>query len=322
MKQATPSLTALATALMRALHTRADPKPIIFDPWGDSLVPEEARNAIESIALAKMPALEGATAGAVRASPMDAFLRASPAYTNVITRARFSEDALLASVSGGVRQYVLLGAGFDSFALRVPVEAQHLDIFEVDHPATQSLKKMRLAECGLSVSPRVHFVAADLAVERLEEVLLNAGFGREIPAFFSWLGVTMYLTQAANLAALSAIADCASPGSELIFNYIDQAAFGGPKQAPSPDFVEVQRIVAAMGEPFLSGFHPATLAADLRALGLELEEDVGEAALVQVYDPLNLNSLRPVAELHTARARVLGSNRRSSIGPNPVRCSR
>jgi methyltransferase (TIGR00027 family) len=269
-----------------------------------------------------MPATEGVTAGAVRTSPIDALLRASPAYTNVITRARFSEEALLASVSGGVRQYVLLGAGFDSFALRVPVEAQHLEIFEVDLPATQSLKKLRLAECGLSVSPRVHFVTADLAVERLEEVLLNAGFRREMPAFFSWLGVTMYLTQAANLAALSAIAHCASPGSELVFNYIDQAAFGGTKQGPSADFVAVQTVVTAMGEPFLSGFHPATLATDLRALGLELEEDVGEPALVQAYDPLNINSLRPVAELHTARARVLGSSRPSPLGPNPVRCRR
>jgi len=295
---------------MRAIHTRADPKPLIFDPWGDRLVPEEARRAIESIALAKMPEPEDVTAGVEPASHVDAFLRANPAYTNVITRARFSEEALLTAVSSGVRQYVLVGAGFDSFALRAPVEAQHLEIFEVDHPATQSLKRMRLAECGLSVSPRVHFVSADLAVERLEEVLLNAGFSRELPAFFSWLGVTMYLTQAANLAALSAIAGCASRGSELVFNYIDQAAFGGTDRDPSPDFVEVQRVVTAMGEPFVSGFHPATLAADLRAVGLQLEEDVGEPALVGAYDPMNINSLRPVAELHTARARVLGSSTR------------
>jgi methyltransferase (TIGR00027 family) len=262
---------------------------------------------IETMALAKMPVHEDLIAGGVPASIVDTFLRASPAYTNVITRARFSEDALVAAVTHGVCQYVLLGAGFDSFILRVPVEAQHLEIFEIDHPATQSLKKMRLAECGLSVSStRVHFVSADLAAEHLGEILSHANFNQDLPAFFSWLGVTMYLTRPANLRALSAIANCASPGSELVFTYIDQHAFGGTNRAPSAEFAEVQEMVTAMGEPFLSGFDPATLAADLRAFGLELEEDVGEPQLVHDYDPININSLRPVAELHTARARVVG----------------
>jgi len=262
---------------------------------------------MESIAIARMSATEGVTAGDGPASIIDAFLRASPAYTNVITRARFSEDALLASLSRAVRQYILLGAGFDSFALRVPAEAQHLQIFEIDHPATQAFKKARLAECGLSVGPRVHFISADLDVERLGNALSNSSFRAEIPTFFSWLGVTMYLTRAANMAALGAIANCAAPGSELVFNYIDQDAFGGMGRAPSAAFQQMQEVVTAMGEPFLSGFHPATLEADLRSVGLELEQDVDEPQLVESYDPANINALRPVAELHTARARVIGS---------------
>jgi len=295
----------MAVALMRALHTRSDPQPIICDPWGDRLVPEAARRAIESVALAKMDAPENLSAPGAREAALDALLRASPAYTNVITRARFSEDALLKAVSRGIRQYVLLGAGFDSFALRTPAEAQHLEIFEVDHPATQSLKKSRLAECGLSVGPRVHFVAADLAVEQLEQALVEAGFRRDTPAFFSWLGVTMYLPRDANLAALRAIANCASTGSELVFNYIDQAAFGGTDREFAPEFAQVQKLVTAMGEPFLSGFHPATLATELRAVGLELQQDIGEPELTQSLDPGSINGLIPIAALHTARARVL-----------------
>src|SRR5208282_6266672 len=115
MEPTRPSLTASITALMRALHTRADPRPIIVDSWGERLVPEAARRTLETIALARMPVREDAMARGALATIVDAFLRASPAYTNVITRARFSEDALLAAVSRGICQYVLLGAGFDSF---------------------------------------------------------------------------------------------------------------------------------------------------------------------------------------------------------------
>src|SRR5258707_8983288 len=104
MENQSASRTALATALMRALHTRTDPKPLIDDPWGDRLVPDS-----------------------VRATMVDDALLRSPAFANVILRSRFTEDALESAVRGGVQQYVLIGAGFDSFSLRHPSFAKDLN---------------------------------------------------------------------------------------------------------------------------------------------------------------------------------------------------
>jgi methyltransferase (TIGR00027 family) len=164
---------------MRAAHTRLDPHPLINDPWGDRLVPESARIEIE-----------------------DAALLRSRAYPNVITRTRYAEDALEAAVSRGIRQYVLIGAGFDSFALRRPAFSADLQIFEIDFPATQTLKIQRIKECGMSLPDSVHFIAADLSQESVAAALARSSFEPDRLTFFSWLGVTMYLTREANLATM------------------------------------------------------------------------------------------------------------------------
>ena len=201
----------MATALMRALHTRADASPLIRDPWGEIwLAP--ARERME--ALAKAAGLQG----------LDAFLRSSPAYAIVIARTRFTEDALFRALAKGVGQYVIVGAGFDSFAFRQQPDAKNLTIFEVDHPATQNYKRDRLAATATSPPENLRFFAADLAAERLGDVLLPAGFRAEAPAFFAWLGVTMYLSREANLATFREIARIGAEGSELVFTYSDSHA--------------------------------------------------------------------------------------------------
>jgi methyltransferase (TIGR00027 family) len=207
MENLAASRTALATSLMRAAHTRLDPHPLIDDPWGDRLVPESVRELY-----------------------MDESLLGSRAYANVITRSRYAEDKLQAAVAKGVAQYVLIGAGFDSFALRRPAFAAPLQIFEIDFPATQQLKRQRIAACGLSLPACVHFIAADLAQESVAAALSRSGFDSERLTFFSWLGVTMYLTREANLATLRSIASCAPAGSELVFTYLDECVF---KRSPN-----------------------------------------------------------------------------------------
>ena len=288
MQDQTPSRTALATALMRSLHTRADPLPLIDDPWGESLVPAAVTRAIAE----RLP--PGAS--------VDSWLRAIPAYSNVITRSRFSEDALGEAVARGVRQVVMIGAGFDSYALRRPEAAREVQVFEVDHPATQNLKRSRIAACAAGEPAGLHFLAADLSCESLDAVLARSPFRADLPAFFSWLGVTMYLGRDANLATLRAIADCAAPGSELVFSYVDQAAFGAGAMAE--EFQALQQSVANLGEPFVSGFDPAALAVELHAIGLELIEDRDDTQLVARYDPQGLNGLRPSARSRITRVRV------------------
>ena len=160
---------------------------------------------------------------------------------------------------------------------------------------------------GFSIRNSVHFLAADLANESLDVVLSHSAFKSAESAFFSWLGVTMYLTREANLATLRAIARCAAPGSELVFTYIDQAAFLHALETPSGPFSELKRSVAAIGEPFVSGFDPKTLAQDLIGVGLELTEDLVDSDVVARYDPRGVNKLRPATHSHIARARVRDS---------------
>lgn len=291
------SRTALATALMRAIHARSAPAPLLDDPWGERLVPDSVRAAFLERALAR----RDATSTGSPDTALDDAMRANAAYPDVILRSRYTEDALKDAVARGVAQYVLIGAGFDSFVCRIPEWAQGLAIYEVDHPATQQLKRQRLQACGVPPSPSVHFVAADLSVEDLAAALARTPFDATRPAFFAWLGVTVYLTREANLAALRAIAGCAPEGSELVFTYIDEAALR-PDAAGNAAFQRLRGEVSSVGEDFLSGFDPATLGALLRDTGFALQEDLdGHQALAR-YDPAGRNGLQPAGAAHVARA--------------------
>jgi methyltransferase (TIGR00027 family) len=244
MEDQVASKTAMVTSLMRSLHSRADPKPLINDPWGDKLVSGIAIKSIEQHAYAMMStkAIEGNEDRIV-----DTYLRASPAYTNVVIRTRYTEDALHEAISNGFKQYVVIGAGFDSYSFRRPAEAQQLDIFEIDHPATQSLKRQWLYDCEIPDDDLTHYLSADLGKERLGLVLSRSSFR------------------------------------------------------------ELQKNVRAVGEPLISGFHPASLKQDLLAIGLELEEDLDEFKAVEQYDAVGANGFRPQPGSHIARVRVLGT---------------
>jgi len=207
---------------------------------------------------------------------------------------------LEAAVSQGIRQYVLIGAGFDSFALRRPAFSADLQIFEIDFPATQTLKIERIKACDISLPDSVHFIAADLSKESVAAALARSTFEPDRLTFFSWLGVTMYLTGKANLATMRSIASCAPMESELVFTYFDARLF----QAQSESFRELQLRVAAVGEPFLSGFDPATLAAALADCGLSLLEDLNGTEAAARYDRDGAHGLGQSRFSHIALARV------------------
>lgn len=273
------SVTAMATALMRAHHTRTASRPLIDDSWGDRLVPQVVRD--------RLPGSE---------------LRSHPSYGMIIIRARYTEDVLAAAIGRGVRQYVIVGAGLDSFALRQPTFARGIEVFEIDHPATQSFKLRRLAECGLDRPAGVHFIAADLGREGIAQALARGPFDPDRPSFFSWMGVTAYLTREANLKTLRAIGSSGASGSELVFDYGDQSAYDSPPTDPA--MVRARARVAGVGEPWISGFHPSMLGEELRACGLELVENLSPVELSARYGQPGENDLRPSAHHRLARARI------------------
>jgi methyltransferase (TIGR00027 family) len=304
MEESRASLTAMAASLIRAIHTRVDEHPLIDDPWGDRLVTEADKQEMRTVAASRIGAPDRARLEALGPGVdiIEAGLRASPVFGMVVVRTRYAEDALEAAVARGVRQYVIVGAGLDSFAMRRPPWARDVDVFEVDHPATQAMKRRRLADYGVVLSDKHHFVSADLSREGLASALKRTPFQPTTPSFFSWLGVTTYLTREANLSTLRAMATCGAAGSEVVFTYRDQRDFDAD---PTDGALHgTGATVAAMGEPWVSGFHPDELAGDLRGVGLTLVENLNGEELNRRYFARRTDGLSAPRSLYIARAQV------------------
>jgi len=207
-------------------------------------------------------------------------------------RSRFAEDELRDAVSRGVRQYVILGAGLDTFAYRNPFP--QLRVFEVDHPATQAWKRKRLAQVGIQVPSTLTFAPVDLNRETFDEGLKNAGFDESAPAFFSWLGVTMYLEPAIVLGTLRAIREM-NASNAVVFDYAvprDTLGFVGRLALDA-----VSRRVKKAGEPFKGFFAPADLIAKLREMGYSHIEDLGSAEIDARYFSDRTDKLRSGSQL-------------------------
>ena len=273
-----PSRTAMTTSLIRAHHARTSADPLHVDPWGDWLVPESYKNQLAEWATEDARHSQDHPLRRSRAAVIDAYLESIPSYASVIFRARYAEDALARSVSGGVAQYVQIGAGFDSFSRRKNAAAE-LKVYEIDHPATQSFKRERLAVCATTNHVEPEYISADLAQESLRSALSRSSFSFGALAFMSWLGVSVYLSRSQNESALRSIASSFAPGSVLVFTYTDQRALDGSDQG----FRRMQKNAASMGEPFLTGFMPSEMAQYLNSLGLDLLEDVNGLELASRY---------------------------------------
>jgi methyltransferase (TIGR00027 family) len=253
----------------RAAHQLLD-KPLVFDdPLALRIIDPEA--------------------DLLERSPLDRFLRAAFA-----ARSRLAEDALGEAYARGVRQYVVLGAGFDTFAYRNPFDG--LRVLEVDHPATQAAKRARLAERGIGVPADVVFVPVDFATTSLADALDI----REA-TFFSWLGVVPYLEREAIEATLRYVASLPA-GSTIVFDY------GSPPSSLSLVgrivFDRMSKRVAAAGEPWKSFFAPEELETMLRACGFSQVESFGPAEINRRYFVGRADGLRIGEMLQMAKART------------------
>jgi methyltransferase (TIGR00027 family) len=252
----------MRVAMRRAAHQILDQPLVLDDPLALRIVGANAEASIRSDP-------------ARYQSRIDRSIRAF-----LVARSRCAEDALAASVAAGVAQYVVLGAGLDTFAYRNPYPAGSLAVFEVDHPATQAWKRGLLQDTGIPVPESLTFVPIDFESQTLPSRLVAHGFRDDAPAFFSWLGVTMYLTRDAVMSTLAYVAQRAE-GSGITFDYmIPPASLPFTKRI---GFYLMARRVAAVGEPWRSSFDPATLARDLREMGFTRLEDLGPAALDARY---------------------------------------
>ena len=202
-------------------------------------------------------------------------------------RSRFAEDELAAAVGRGTRQYVVLGAGLDTFAYRNPFP--ELRVFEVDHPATQAWKKQRLARTGIEIPSSLTFAPVDFDRETFDDGLRAVGFDDTAPAFFSWLGVTMYLEPPIVLATLRAIVEL-TRANGVAFDYAVPRESLGLVGRIALD--RLSRRVERTGEPFRGFFEPRALVSAMREMGYSHIEDLGAEEINARYFAGRTDGLR------------------------------
>jgi methyltransferase (TIGR00027 family) len=247
-----PSRTAQSTARLRAAHQLLDQPKIFDDPLAFRIIGGQAESA-------------------VRANPHgDPYLATLRAF--VALRGRYAEDELTQAVQKGVRQYVILGAGLDTFAYRNPHATSGLRVFEVDHPATQAWKRASLRGAGIKIPDSLSFAPIDFEKQTLADGLRAAGVKADEPAFFSMLGVVMYLTKDAIMGTMKLVA-ASPPGSGIVFDYSVPPSMLTESERRIRDVIAAR--VARLGEPFLTHFDPASLANELREIGFKHVEELG-----------------------------------------------
>jgi methyltransferase (TIGR00027 family) len=255
-----PKPSALSVATLRAAHQLLDAPLVLDDPLALKILGAEDESALR----ANPGQHDNHMARALR--------------TSVVVRSRLAEDEWEKAAAKGVGQYVILGAGLDTYAYRTSHRTGH--IFEVDLPETQRWKRDRLESFGIRIPDYLTYVPIDFERSTLAQALLKAGFRSDTPAFFSWLGVVFYLEESAVMDTLGFISSCA-PGSAVVFDYI----------IPPSDMTQVERIgfetlssaLARRGERMKTFLDPAELAGKLLSMGFSVANSFGPDQLNERY---------------------------------------
>ena len=289
MEKGKPSRTAEFVAAVRAAHLLYD-RPLLFeDPLAIQLTSATWRVICENRLLHWLVMKK--ILGALR-----------PLHGQILARSRYAEDQLDKAISAGVRQYVLIGAGLDSFALRRQDVISSLKVYELDHPATQAGKRKRLTQLRIPMPANLEFVPVDLERETIAEALARSSHSSTSPAFFSWLGTTPYLTRDAVLSSLRSIARYATPGSELVFDYRVSEELLSASASKTRE--KVRKFTARRGEPLKSTFDPCTLREEVSRLGFEVAEHLSPEEQWTRYFAKRNDGLRPVASSSFLRLRI------------------
>ncbi|CAB3672814.1 hypothetical protein LMG24238_02193 [Paraburkholderia sediminicola] len=270
-QDAAPDSTAARVALWRALHVQSDPPPhVLEDEIGLKLLAPDAD-------------------WHSRGDMDPQFTR--PFRASIVARARFIEDLVVEQAGRGLDQYVILGAGLDSFAQRRPEIASHLKVFEVDQPGPQAWKRQRLIELGFGVPDWLRFVPVDFeAGGSWRDGLVTAGFDDSKPAIVVSTGVSMYLTKDANAATLREVASLA-PGSALAMTFLLPLEMADPEVRPGLEMAE--KGARASGTPFISFFTPPEILALAHEAGFGEARHVSAADLTERYFMGRTDGLRP-----------------------------
>lgn len=280
MQQGQASRTAAGAAVLRANHYLHHHQPILADQYALAMTTPTWRRLLQF-----QPAVKLLNSRVLQSSL--GLLEAQ-----VILRSHYAEEHLLHAIAKGIQQYVIVGAGLDTSAIRIAQQFPHLKIFEVDHPDTQATKRQKLTKLGLSTQ-HIEFVAVNFERESIADALARSSYQPHQAGFFSWLGTTHYLTQNATLSTLKSIAYFAKRGSEVVLDY--SIPYDELNLKDRLSFFALSRLTHFMGEPIIGMFSSSSLHHQLITMGYQIVEDISGQALGQRYQ---LNHPKAAHVLH------------------------
>lgn len=304
MEENQQGISALITAFFRAYHAAYD-TPKIFDDFLAPRLYTPEEHVTFSSSLSQMITLVEPEHAADFSDPERALARVMQLYSGPITlsRSRYTEDLLEDALRQGVRQYVILGAGLDTFAFRRLDLTGRLEVYEVDHPTTQAMKRQRLNMLGMEFPSNLHLVPIDFSTDRLADALIASSYNPDLPTFFSWLGVTYYLPRSVTLDTLKTIAALAPKGSRIAFDYMSAEAFIPEKAARL--ILLMHSITRQIGEPLKTGFDPSELPGLLSSLGFDLRENLAPAEIERRYFAGRSDNYHAFEQVYFAEAAIV-----------------
>ena len=266
------SQTALFVTFMRAVANRSPNNNILKDPYAEKFLPWYMRRPIKRKYFIKIA---------------ENIFRRNRMGNNVLIRARYAEDKLQQCIDSGVKQYIILGAGWDSFAFRKPELLNDIHVFELDFPATQERKKSKLDQLGLTLHKNVHLTPIDFETTSISEALSKTAFDPGLPTFVTWQGVTYYLTMDAIEHVFDDLGSFCKGGLDIVLDYMDDRYFQDWKK--NRHSRRLHYAVSLVGEPFKTGFNPKTFPNWLKERNFDLLEDLNIKQKNPYFEKNNLD---------------------------------
>jgi len=282
-----PSSTFNGAAVRRAVHVRYERPPVLDDDWALKLIDRKSR------LLVRIPPL-------YRKFLAPHQLPSKALFAFSISNLRLAEDLVEQGLTAGIHQYLLLGAGLDSFGVRRADLADRLRVFELDHPVAQAVKRERIVRARGSVPDNVELVPIDFESTTIAQALAESSHDRDQPSTVSWLNTIAYLTVDATVTSLRGLGEVSAPGSRLILNYPPNARLAPEARAA---LAAVRESVARKGEPFRATFEPDDMARYVADAGFVVEQHLTETDLDERFFAGRTDDLRPTVPSRTIVAR-------------------
>ncbi|EOP53912.1 methyltransferase [Bacillus cereus VDM053] len=282
VKKGEASVTSLVSAFGRAYHSEFDSSKIFDDYVAKDLISQKERNDIEMNMVQGIHFFNKDIAKQLQDNPKEILkwitqVQLSP---TPLARAAYCERVLLHEIALGAKQYVILGAGLDTFSFRHRELENKIEIFEVDHPSTQGFKIQRVKESGLEIPSNLHFVSMDFTKDFSKQKLVNEGFENK-KNFFSLLGVTYYLTKEELSSLIECLFEMVPKGSSIVFDYPDENLF--TEKGLSNRVENMVEMAMVGGEPMKSCFSYAEMEALLEKAGLLIYEHLSPEDINKLY---------------------------------------